>query len=186
MSETTAAETAPATESPVEPPAPAPQVEEPAPVDKPADVEPTTETGPDLAAELEKWKSLSKKNEQRAKANADKAQRFDEIEEANKSEKQKLEDGLAAARQEAAELRTFAMRAEKSASTGVPMSVIPNGTEEAMDEAIAAHKGAVASEVAKAVADAIKNRPPGAAPANLVTSGRHRIHDPAENPRGPT
>jgi hypothetical protein len=48
-----------------------------------------TSEGTDLVAELEKWKALSRKNEDRAKANADKAKKFDEIEEANKSEIEK-------------------------------------------------------------------------------------------------
>lgn len=34
----------------------------------------------DWRAEAEKWKALSRKNEERARANADKAARFDEIE----------------------------------------------------------------------------------------------------------
>jgi len=53
---------------------------------------------PDPAAELEKWKSLARKNEARAKENADKAKRFDEMEEASKSDLEK-----ANARAEAAE-----------------------------------------------------------------------------------
>ena len=44
---------------------------------------------PDPAAELEKWKALARKNEARAKENADKAKRFDELEEANKSDLEK-------------------------------------------------------------------------------------------------
>lgn len=39
----------------------------------------------DLAAEVEKWKSLSRANERRAKENAEKAQRFDELESQNAS-----------------------------------------------------------------------------------------------------
>ena len=44
----------------------------------------------DWKAEAEKWKALSRQNEDRAKANADKAKRFDAIEEQSKSEMQKL------------------------------------------------------------------------------------------------
>jgi hypothetical protein len=169
MSETTiAAETTPA-ETSVEPPAPAPvaPVDAPATVETPSDAEPTaTETGPDLAAEVEKWKALSKKNEARAKANADKALEFDKIEEANKTEQQRLLERAEKAEQERNELQTLATRAEKSASTGVPMSAIPDGTEEQMDEAIAAFKGALAS----AVAEALKARPSAAAPAQIVTA----------------
>jgi len=54
--------------------------------DKGKGKEPTTA---DLLAEVEKWKSLSRKNEARATENADKAKRFDEMEEANKSDLEK-------------------------------------------------------------------------------------------------
>ncbi|MDI2032990.1 hypothetical protein [Paenarthrobacter nitroguajacolicus] len=40
----------------------------------------------ELLAEVDKWKSLARKNEDRAKENADKAKRFDALEEANKSD----------------------------------------------------------------------------------------------------
>lgn len=49
-------------------------------------------------AEAEKWKTLSRQNEQRAKDNAEKAKKFDEHEEANRTELEK-----AIARAEAAE-----------------------------------------------------------------------------------
>lgn len=49
-------------------------------------------------AEAEKWKTLSRQNEQRAKDNAEKAKKFDEHEDATKSELDKLK-----ARAEAAE-----------------------------------------------------------------------------------
>lgn len=58
-------------------------------------------------AEAEKWKTLSRQNEQRAKDNADKAKKFDEHEEANKTELEKAQ-----ARAEAAE-KTVAERDAK-------------------------------------------------------------------------
>lgn len=49
--------------------------------------ETATETGAeDLAKEVEKWKTLSKQNEARAKANADAAKRLQELERQNMSE----------------------------------------------------------------------------------------------------
>lgn len=65
--------------------------------------EPVQETTPDLSSELEKWKALARKNEQRAKENAEAAQRLTEIEEAQKTEQQKLADAAEQARREAAE-----------------------------------------------------------------------------------
>jgi len=49
-------------------------------------------------AETEKWKALSRKNEGRAEENADKAKRFDDLEEHNRTELEKI-----TARAEAAE-----------------------------------------------------------------------------------
>ncbi len=49
-------------------------------------------------ADAEKWKGLSRKNEERATSNADKAKKFDEHEEANRTELEKMQ-----ARAEAAE-----------------------------------------------------------------------------------
>lgn len=49
-------------------------------------------------ADAEKWKGLSRKNEERATSNAEKAKKFDEHEEANRSELEKVQ-----ARAEAAE-----------------------------------------------------------------------------------
>jgi hypothetical protein len=71
---------------------------------------------PDIAAELAKWKAMARKHEGQAKSNADAAKRLAEIEDANKTEVQKLADkatvsdrAAADARQEVARLRV-AMR----------------------------------------------------------------------------
>lgn len=66
-----------------------------------------------LAAEVEKWKALAKKHEDRAKANADKARRLDELEESSKSDKsemQQLNDRLAAFEQRAQKAEQSALR----------------------------------------------------------------------------
>ena len=54
----------------------------------------------DWQAEAEKWKSLSRKHEDSAKANADKAKRFEEFEESQKTETQKATDEAAKAAKE--------------------------------------------------------------------------------------
>lgn len=56
----------------------------------------------DWKAEAEKWKKHSRKHEEQSKSNADKAKRFDELEEQNKSDLQKAND-LAEANRTAAE-----------------------------------------------------------------------------------
>lgn len=121
--------------------------------------EPVTETGPDLEAEVAKWKALSKKNEQRAKENAEKAKQLDAIEEANKSEVQKLLDRAEAAEKVAAQAVIGKTRSDVAKDTGVPAELLHGQTEEEM-------------RAAAAVALAFKqaNKPPIAPPANLVTS----------------
>lgn len=54
----------------------------------------TNGTGTDPAAEVEKWKSLARKHESAAKANSAAAKRLAELEDANKSELEKLADQL--------------------------------------------------------------------------------------------
>jgi hypothetical protein len=62
--------------------------------------------GPDLTAEVEKWKALARKHETTAKSNADAAKRLAEIEAANASD---LEKAVKAARDEGrAEVQTAA------------------------------------------------------------------------------
>lgn len=63
--------------------------------------------GKDWKSEAEKWKAQSRKNEQQAKANAEAARRLAELEEADKSESDKLTKRLteAEARAAASELR---------------------------------------------------------------------------------
>ena len=74
-------------------------------------------------AEVEKWKSLSRKNEERATSNAEKAQKFDELDEANKTEQEKLQ-----ARAEAAE-KALADRDAKEAATKLAVDVAKEKSE---------------------------------------------------------
>lgn len=91
----------------------------------------------DLTSELEKWKALARKNEARAKDNADKAKRLDDLEEANKSELEKL-----TARAEAAEARIAerekadaarALADEVAKDKGVSASVLRGSTREELE-----------------------------------------------------
>ena len=88
-------------------------------------------------AEAEKWKALSRKNEEQAKANAEKAKKFDELEEANKTEQEKL-----LARAEAAEKKladreakdaAAATAAEVAKAKGVPVSALRGATKEELE-----------------------------------------------------
>lgn len=91
--------------------------------------EETTETV-DYKAEAEKWKSLSRKNEDRARENAAKAKRLDEIEEQSKSALQKALEAQQAAEKRAAELEVTALRARIAAQKGVDVDLLTGNTEE--------------------------------------------------------
>jgi predicted Zn-dependent protease len=65
-----------------------------------------------LEADRDKWQTLSRKNEGRAKENADKAKRFDELQEASKSEVEKAADRARQAEERASGLVQRAVRAE--------------------------------------------------------------------------
>lgn len=86
------------------------------------DTESQETTTPDLASELEKWKSLARKNEQRAKENATAAQKLAEIEDANKSELEKLSERAAAAEARAAQIELAATRNEIALEKGLTPS----------------------------------------------------------------
>lgn len=96
----------------------------------PVETEPET---PDLSAEIEKWKALARKNEARAKDNAEKAKRLDELEEANKSELQKLQDQLAAAQKAAQDAEVGRLRASIAARHGVPEPLLTGTDEESLE-----------------------------------------------------
>lgn len=92
-------------------------------------------TGTDLAAEVEKWKALARKHEARAKDNSTAAQRLAEIEEAQKSEAQKLADRLAAAEAKAQAAELKALRADVAAAKGVPAGLLTGTTQEELEAA---------------------------------------------------
>jgi hypothetical protein len=74
---------------------------------------------PDYKAEAEKWKTLSRKHESQAKANAEAAKRLAEIEDANKSETQKLTDKVTVAEKRAADAEAKATRYEVATELGI-------------------------------------------------------------------
>jgi Spy/CpxP family protein refolding chaperone len=80
--------------------------------------EETTEA-PDIAAELAKWKAMSRKHEAQAKANADAANKLKELEDAGKSEAEKLTAKAAEAEDKAAKAEARALRLEIAAAKGL-------------------------------------------------------------------
>lgn len=72
------------------------------PAEPPAEQAPP-ETGDDLAGELEKWKAMARKNEERAKANADAAAELDKIRKQHESDQERaVREAVDAARTEVA------------------------------------------------------------------------------------
>lgn len=91
------------------------------------------QTGTDLATEVEKWKALSRKNEDRAKANAEKARLYDEAQEKSKTELQKALDAQATAEKRAAELETQALRFKIGATKNVDPELLVGTTQEEIE-----------------------------------------------------
>ena len=84
----------------------------------------------DYQAEAEKWKSLSRKNEDRARENAEKAKRLDELEEKSKSEIQKAIEAREAAEKRASALEVKVLRASIASTKGVDADLLTGSTEE--------------------------------------------------------
>lgn len=101
----------------------------------------TTEVPPaepvDLAAEVAKWKALSRKNEERAKENDAAAKRLAEIDEANKTEAEKLQARADAAEKALAEREAAdtlqRLTAEVAEAKGVPAAVLRGATREDLE-----------------------------------------------------
>lgn len=91
----------------------------PVPADPANPADPAGPTPKDWQAEAEKWQKLSRQNETRAKENAAAAKRLAELEEADKTEAQKLADKLAAAEERATAATKRAVSAQiKAMATG--------------------------------------------------------------------
>lgn len=108
----------------------------------------------DWQAEAEKWKAMSRKHEDAAKANADKAKRFEEFEESQKTEQQKLADAAAKAQADAAASAAELARVKAAVKHGLSEEDLEllgsHGTPEEIDaraERLAARiKGAEANK----------------------------------------
>lgn len=109
----------------------------------------------DWKAEAEKWKQFARKHEDAAKANAEKAKRFDEFEESQKTEQQKLADAAQKARDEAAATAAELARVKAAVKHGLTEEDLEllgaHGTPEEID--------ARAERLAQRLKDAEANKP---------------------------
>lgn len=96
----------------------------------------------DALADVEKWKALSRKNEERASENAEKAKKFDEFEEKNRTELEKEKARADAAEKQLAErtaketvekLRGDIAAEKKLADRKIPASALRGSTREELE-----------------------------------------------------
>jgi catalase len=126
----------------------------------------------DLAAQVEHWKSMARKHETRAKANASAATRLQQIEDANKTELQRAQDAQAAAERERDEARGLHSRMMAAASNNLPVELIDHlgaGTDEEINER-AELFAQVIEETAQAIAEQML-KDAGIDPGNLNQNG---------------
>lgn len=110
----------------------------PDPTPKPTPPSPETGGEVDYKAETEKWKALARQNERQAKANFEKASKYDEVVESQKSDAQKSAERLAEAEKIAQEAKQRAIRAEVAALKGVPAELLTGTTEAEIEESATA------------------------------------------------
>lgn len=87
-----------------------------------------------LQTELEKWKALSRKNEARAKENAEKAGLYDEASEKNKSELQKAIERAEKAEARAAQAEKVNVKSRVAAQKGIDPDLLPDGDEDTLTQ----------------------------------------------------
>lgn len=117
----------------------------------PAESDTDTEEDPvKLRADIEKWKSLARKHERSAKDNSAAAKRLAEIEDATKSETQKLNDQLSAAQVELQTLRVEQIRHQAAREAGLDPDLAEYITAADPDEALAQAKRLAERLAAKA------------------------------------
>lgn len=149
--------------------------------------EPTQpETGPeptppkpetDWPAEVEKWKSLSRKNEEQAKANAEAAKRLAELEESQKSQQEKLADSNRSLEERAkkAELDACRMRiAIRKGLTEAQVKRLVGATEEELE--------ADADELLEAFKAKEETTPPTGRPKERLKPGAVPAAEPDPDP----
>lgn len=118
---------APAPDAPAQDAVPTSDPTTPTPTPPKADI--------DWVAEARKWESRAKENAAKARTNEQAAARLAEIEEANKTEAQKLADRLAAAEAKAQEAELRALRSDVSREKGVPAELLTGTTAEELNAA---------------------------------------------------
>lgn len=163
-------------------------------------VESKTPTVEELVAERDKWKAMSRKNEADKKAALDKAKKFDDLENANKTELQKLTDRAEAAEKRANENDLKAVKADVAVAKGVPASLLSGTTEDELNasaDALLAFRGEVKppvtefgagkgkADVGKAKVEQLtRDQLKGMAPSEIVKARSEGRLEKLMNPKG--
>jgi len=93
---------------------------------------------PDYAAEVEKWKGLARKHENRAKENADAAKKLQALEDSQKSDLEKAQSSQAMAEQRATKAESQVLRYEVAQEKKIPaklMRFLTGNTREEIEAA---------------------------------------------------
>lgn len=122
-------------------------------------------------ADRDKWKTLSRNHESKAKANADAAAKLAQFEESQKSEQQRLTERLASAEVELAQYRTREVRTAAAVQAGLSPDMAEYLTEVEPERALAQ---------AKKLAERMKPAEPK--PADLRQGARGAAPTPAQDP----
>lgn len=96
---------------------------DPEPDPTPDPPEPDKDPAPDPEKEAQKWKALARKHEQQAKANADAAEKLKELENAGKSETEKLQAALDEYKSKAREATVKSLKLQVAAEKGLHSSL---------------------------------------------------------------
>lgn len=154
-------------------------VVDPKPADDAKPQEPVTPEA--LAAEVEKWKALSRKNEERAKENAGKATEYDKFLESQRTEQEKLELAKTTAEKQAAETAAELARMKAAVKHGLTeddLDLLGSGTAEEIEvraEKLAARLNATANTTTPPIPKA-----PNAGAQGNQGTGLHGKGDPIE------
>lgn len=110
--------------------------------------------GKDLQAEIAKWKALARKHEQRSRENSKAAERLAELEDANKTELQRLQERADKAERERAAERAERFRLIAASQHGLPSELatyLGDGEEDEITERAEALSKFIAGEADKRV-----------------------------------
>lgn len=165
----TVAPTAPAATEPVTPAATPDATVTPA---AETAVDLSTLTPAELAAEVSKWKALSRKNEDQAKSNADKAREYDALKDSEKTELQKAQDELARIQGELDTTKGEALKNSVAAAKGVPAALLTGGTREELEataDALLAFRGVPRVPAQDAAASTVTGAPVTGATDQITT-----------------